>query len=65
MEEARENINDILLFYIQLLKSKIDLKLVTQLNIKDSLTFLKSKGSNKLTEEDVNNIERILGSLRV
>ena len=65
MEGDRESINDVLLFYIQLLKSKKELKLITQLSIKDELNFLKTKGSNILTEEDIGNIERILGSLRV
>ena len=65
MEGEREGINDILLFYIQLLKSRKKLKLITQLSIKDSLNFLKGKGSNKLTEDDINNIESILGSLTV
>lgn len=65
MEGDRDNINEILLFYIQLLKSKIELKLVTQLNIKDALNFLKVKGSNILNEDDMSNIEKILGSLRI
>ena len=65
MEERRENIKGILLFYIQLLKSKIELKLITQLSIKDALTFLKSKGSYLLTQDDSGNLDLILGSLRV
>ena len=65
MEGDRESINDVLLFYIQLLKSRKELKLITQLSIKDELNFLKSKGGNILLEEDINNIERIVGSLRV
>ena len=65
MEGERESINDVLLFYIQLLKSKKKLKLITELSIKDALNFLKSNGSNKLTEDDINNIESILGSLKV
>ena len=65
MEGDRESINDVLQFYIQLLKSKIDLKLVTQLSINDALNFLRSKGSSILTEEDHHNIEKILGSLRI
>ena len=65
MEGDRESINDILQFYIQLTRAKIELKLVTQLNINDALTFLKSKGNNILEEEDYNNIEAIIGSLRV
>ena len=65
MEGDRESINDVLLFYIQLLKSKKDFKLVTQLSIRDALNFLKVKGSNKLKEEDFDNIEAILESLKV
>ena len=65
MEEGRESINDVLLFYIQLLKSRIELKLVTQLSIRDALKFLKVQGNNKLNEEDKSNIDKILGSLRV
>ena len=65
MEEGRESINDVLLFYIQLLKSKIELKLITQLSINNALNFLKVKGNNKLNEEDKNNIEKITGSLRI
>ena len=65
MEGDRESINDVLQFYIQLLKSKIDLKLVTQLSINDALNFLRSKGSSILTEEDHHNIEKIINSLRI
>ena len=65
MEEGRESINDVLFFYIQLLKSRIELKLVTQLSIRDALKFLKFQGNNKLNEEDKSNIDKILGSLRV
>ena len=65
MEGDRESINDVLQFYIQIIKSKLELKLVTQLNIRNTLSFLKEKGINKLTDEDISNIERILGSLRV
>ena len=65
MEGDRESINDVLLFYIQLLKSKKEFKLVTQLSIRDALNFLKVKGSNELKEEDFDNIEAILESLKV
>ena len=65
MEEAKDNINDVLAFFIQLLKSKIELKLVTQLNIKNALTFLKSKGSYILTHEDIITIDKIISALRV
>jgi hypothetical protein len=65
MEGDRDSINDVLQFYIQLLKSKIELKLVTQLSINDALNFLRSKGSSILKEEDHHNIEKILGALRI
>ncbi len=64
MEGNREKINEVLLFYIQLMKSKVELKLVMKLSIKDALNFLKGKGYNILTEEDMSNIERILNSLK-
>ena len=65
MEGKKESINDILLFYIQLLKSRNELKLVTQLSIRDTLSYLKINGNNRLNEEDKENIEKILDSLRV
>ena len=63
--EGRSNINDILTFYIQLTKSKINLKLITQLNIKDTLKFLKNKSNNKLIKSDITKIDSILKSLKV
>ena len=64
MEEGREVINDMLVFYIQLIKSRINLKLVTQLSIKNALNFLRTKGYNKLNDEDIKNIEIIISYLR-
>ena len=64
-EEGRERISDILVFYIQLLKSNIEIKVITQINIKDALTFLKSKANNKLNDEDLHNIKKIIGSLNL
>ena len=61
----RASINDILSFYIQLTKSKVNLKLITQLSIKDTLKFLKAKSNNKLIQNDINNIDTILKSLKV
>ena len=63
--EEKGNINDIILFYMELIRSKIELKLVTQLSIHDALNFLKVKGNNKLNEEEKENIDIILDSLRV
>ena len=62
---GRANINDILSFYINLMKSKINLKLITQLNIKDSLEFFKNKNGNKLLKSDINNVDIILKALKV
>ena len=62
---GRANINDILSFYTNLVKSKINLKLITQLNIKDSLEFFKNKNGNKLLKSDMNNVEIILKALKV
>ena len=61
---TRTNINDILGFYIQVIKSRINLKLITQLNMKDTLRFLRVK-NNKLIQSDINNIEMILKGLKV
>ena len=65
MGNGRTNINDILGFYIQVIKSKINLKLITQLNIKDTLKFLRAKSNNKLIHSDINNIDTILKGLKV
>ena len=65
MGNGRTNINDILGFYIQLIKSKINLKLIIQLNIKDTLKFLRAKSNNKLIHSDINNIDTILKGLKV
>jgi hypothetical protein len=62
---GRANINDILSFYTNLVKSKINLKLINQLNIKDSLEFFKNKNGNKLLKSDMNNVEIILKALKV
>ena len=64
LSSGKANINDILLFYILLVKSKIYLKLITQLSIKDTLKFIKIKSSNKLNQTDINNIDIILKSLK-
>ena len=62
---GRSNINDILSFYSNLVKKKINLKLITQLNIKDSLEFFKNKNGNKLLKSDMNNVDIILKALKV
>ena len=62
---GRENISDILSLYVKITKSKINLKLMTQLSIKDTLKFLKAKSNKKFTQSDINNIEIILKALKV
>ena len=62
---GRENINDILTFYIRVTKLNINLKLMTQLSIKDTLKFIKAKSTNKLLQSDLNNIDIILKGLKV
>ena len=61
----RNILNDILFFYMSLTKTKINLKLITQLNIKDALEFCKNKNNNKLLKSDMNNINLILKALKV
>ena len=62
---GRANINDILSFYTNLVKSKVNLKLIIQLNIKDALEFFKNKNGNKLLKSDMNNVDIILKALKV
>ena len=62
---GRENINDILNFYIRITKQKLNLKLMTQLSIKDTLKFIKSKSIHKLNQSDINSIDIILKGLKV
>ena len=65
MDGDIETINDILLFYKELFNSKIKLKTITKLSIKDALNFLKSKGNNFLDENDFNNIDKIIDNIKV
>ena len=65
MDGDIETINDILIFYKELLNSKIKLKIITKLSIKDALNFLKSKGNNFLDENDINNIDKIVDNIKI
>ena len=65
MDDEWEIISNILLFYMQLLNSKIKLKLITKLSIKDKMNFLKSKGNNYLDEKDMINIDEIISMIKV
>ena len=65
LENGRTILSDILSFYMCLIKAKIPLKLITQLNIKDSLVMLKNKNNDRLLQIDINNIDAIMKSLKV
>ena len=65
IENGRTILSDILSFYMCLIKAKIPLKLITQLNIKDSLVMFKNKNSERLLQIDINNIDAIVKSLKV
>ena len=65
LEYGRTVLSDILSFYLCLIKSKIPLKLISQLNIKDSLLILQNKNSDRLLQIDINNIDAIVKSLKV
>ena len=65
MDGDIETINDILMFYKELFNSKIKLKIITKLSIKDALNFLKSKGNNFLDENDINNIDKIIDNIKI
>ena len=59
------NIKNILLFYMNIVKAKINLKLITTLNLKEALNFFKKKNSEKISKNDLNNIDIILKALKV
>ena len=65
MENDLETINDILMFYLQLLNSKKKLKMITKISIKDSMNFLRSKGNYFLEDNDKNNIDKIIDVIKV
>ena len=48
-----------------IIKSKIPLKIISQLNIKDTLVMFKNKNSERLLQIDINNINAIIKSLKV
>ena len=65
IDNGRAVLSDILSFYLCLIKSKFPLKLISQLNIKDSLVMLQNKNNDKLLQIDINNIDAIVKSLKV
>ena len=65
LDNGRTILSDILSFYLCIIKAKIPLKLISQLNIKDSLVMLKNKNVDRLLQIDINNIDAIVKSLKV
>ena len=63
MDGELEYINDVLMFYEQLLNSKKKLKLITKLRIKEAMVFLKSKGNNSFEKKDMDKIESIINMM--
>ena len=65
LENGRTTLSDILSFYLCIIKTKLPLKLISQLNIKDSLEMFKNKNNDRLLQIDINNIDAIVKSLKV
>ena len=65
LEYGRTILSDILSFYMSLIKAKIPLKLISQLNIKDALVMFQNKNYDRLLQIDINNIDAIIKSLKV
>ena len=65
MGEGKNNINIILSFFNQVIRSRINLKLIIQINLKDILQLMKTEYILKLSQNDITNIDIILRSLKV
>ena len=65
MGEGKNNINIILSFFNQVIRSRINLKLIIQINLKDILQLMKSEYILKMSQNDITNIDIILKSLKV
>jgi hypothetical protein len=64
-EGQNNNINSILSFFNQLIRSKININLIPQVNIKDTLQTVKTDFNTKLSQNDNTTIDIILKSLKV
>ena len=64
-EGQNNNINSILSFFNQLIRSKININLIPQVNIKDTLQKVKTEFNTKLSQNDNTTIDIILKSLKV
>ena len=65
MEQGIDSINDILIFYNELIQAKIKIKLITKMRIKDAMNFLKSKGNNFIENDEMDNIDNIIKNLNL
>ena len=63
--EGKYTISKILSFYNQISLSKINIKLIIQMDIKDTLQLIKNKYYIKLSEKDITYIDNTLKSLNV
>ena len=63
--EGKNNISKILSFYNQISRSKINKKLILQMDIKDTLLLIKNTYNIKLSQKDITIIDNILKSLNV
>ena len=63
--EGKNNISEILGFFNQVSRSKINIKLIIQMNTKDTLQLIKNKFNMKLSQNDMTNIDNILKSLNI
>jgi hypothetical protein len=60
-----EIITDIISFYMNIVKAKVNIKLIIILNMKETLSNLKKKNIGKLSKAVINNIDLILKALKV
>ena len=63
--EGKNNISIILSFFNQIIRSKINIKLITQMNLKDTLQLIKTDYNMKLSQNDITNIDIVLKTLKV
>ena len=63
--DGKSNINIILSFFNQVIRSRINLKLIIQMNLKDILQLMKNEYLLKMSQNDITIIDIILKSLKV
>ena len=65
MGEGKNNIIIILSFFNQVIRSRIHLKLIIQMNLKDTLQLMKTEYNLQMSQNDLANIDIILRSLKI